>query len=369
MLTDSATLEAGFDPIGTITFTLFYNGGTTPVDTETVPVSGNGTYTTPTGFTLPSAGTATGTYQWDAAFSGDANNNAASDTGAAAERVTVSAASPTLSTTPNPATVTLGPNSVTLTDTATLEEGFRPTGTITFTLFHNGGKTPVFTDTVNVASGNGPYTSSGFALTGAVTGTYQWDASYGGDGNNNAASDTGSAAEQVTVRAASPTLSTTPDPTTVTLGSNAVTLTDTAMLEGGFNPTGSITFALFKNCGTTPVDTEAVTVSGNGTYTTPTGFTLPSSGTATGTYQWEASYSGDGNNNVASDTGTATEQVTVSAAGPTLSTTPDPTTVTLGPNAVTPTDTATLEGASTRPAPSRLRCSTMAAPRRSSATP
>ena len=341
-LTDTATLEGGFGPTGTIIFTLFYNGGTTPVDTEVVSVTGNGTYTTPLGFPLPSAGTVAGTYQWDATYSGDGNNNAATDSGSAAEQVTVSAASPTLSTTPDPTTVTLGPNSVTLTDTATLEGGFNPTGSITFSLFHNGGTTPVFSDTVNVTSGNGSYTSTGFALTGTVTGTYQWDASYSGDGNNNAAGDTDSAAEQVTVNAASPTLSTTPNPVTVTLGPNPVTLTDTATLEGGFNPTGTITFTLFHNGGTTPVFTDTVSVtSGNGPYTS-TGFVL--TGTVTGTYQWDASYTGDGNNNTASDSGSAAEQVAVSAASPTLSTTPDPTTVTLGPNAVTLTDTATLEG-------------------------
>ena len=144
-------------------------------------------------------------------------------------------------------------------------------------LFYNGATTPVFTDTVNVTSGNGPYTSTGFALTGTATGTYQWDATYSGDGNNNVATDTGSAVEQVTVSAASPTLSTTPDPTAVTLDPNPVTLTDTATLEGGFNPTGTITFTLFHNGGTTPVDTETVTVTGDNTYTTPTGFTLPTS--------------------------------------------------------------------------------------------
>ena len=45
------------------------------------------------------------------------------------------------------------------------------------------------------------------------------------------------------------------------------------------------------------MDTESVAVHGNGTYTTPTGFTLPTTGTVTGTYQWDASYSGDGSNN------------------------------------------------------------------------
>src|SRR5262249_39007108 len=80
----------------------------------------------------------------------------------------------------------------------------------------------------------------------------------------------------------------------------------------GYNPTGTITFTLVAPDGTV-VDTETVPVNGNGTYTTPTGFTLPSSA-ATGTYQWDATYSGDGNNNAATDIGTSNEQVTVSAA-------------------------------------------------------
>src|SRR5205085_1689350 len=67
-----------------------------------------------------------------------------------------------------------------------------------------------------------------------------------------------------------PTLSTTPDQTSVTLGP-PVTLKDTADLEGGFNPKGSITFTLVGPDGTTVVDTEMVLVNGNGLYSTPTG--------------------------------------------------------------------------------------------------
>jgi len=58
------------------------------------------------------------------------------------------------------------------------------------------------------------------------------------------------------------------------------------------------------------VDTETVTVNGNGTYTTPTGFTVPLTGP--GVYQWNAIYSGDSNNNAASDIGDPKEQVVVS---------------------------------------------------------
>ena len=189
-----------------------------------------------------------------------------------------------------------------MTDAATLSGGFSPTGSITFTLFHNGGPTPVDTETVTV-NGNGTYTTpAGFTLpaSGTVAGTYQWDATYNGDTNNGSVSDNDAANEQVTVSAASPTISTAPDPTTVTLGATAPTiLTDAATLAGGFSPTGTITFTLHQ--GSTLVDTEMVAVTGNGTYTTPTGFALATSGTVTGTYQWDATYSGDTNNDTVSD--------------------------------------------------------------------
>jgi uncharacterized repeat protein (TIGR01451 family) len=333
-LKDSATLAGGTSPTGTITFTLFYNGGATPVDTETVPVNGNGVYTTPTGLTLATTGTVTGTYQWNASYSGDSNNSAASDNNAANERVTVNSASPAITTSPNPTSVTLGLGTETLTDTATLAGGFHPTGTVTFTLFYNGGATPVDTETVSV-NGNGTYvTPTGFTLprTGTVTGTYQWDATYTGDTNNNTASDTNALNELVTVSAARPTLTTTPSPMVVTLGAGpSPILTDTADLERGFRPIGTITFTLFHSGSPTPVDTETVAADGNGTYTTPTGFTLPTAGTVTGTYQWVASYSDRfGNNDPVTDADDPNERVTVVAATPTISTTANPSTAGLG---------------------------------------
>jgi uncharacterized repeat protein (TIGR01451 family) len=272
----------------------------------------------------------TGTYTWTVAYSGDGNNNAASDQGGPTEQTVVSPASPTLTTTPSPTAVTLGATAPPLlTDSATLAGGSNPTGAITFTLFQ--GSTLVDMETVKV-SGNGTYTTpTGFTLptTGTVTGTYQWDATYSGDANNNAAGDVNNVNEQVTVDPASPILRSTPNPIRVTLGTNPVTLTDTATLAGGYHPGGTITFTLVAPGGAT-VDTETVTVSGNGSYTTPTGFTLPSSGTATGTYQWDANYSGDSNNNAAGETKNANERVTVRPANPTISTTPSPSTVMLG---------------------------------------
>src|SRR4029077_17504797 len=226
-----------------------------------------------------------------------------------------------------------------------LEGGYHPTGTITFTLYQ--GLTLVDTETATV-SGNGMYTTpTGYtlAITGTVTGTYQWDATYSGDTNNKTVSDNNDAKEQVVVSPASPTITTTPNVTTVTLGTSSVTLKDTADLEGGYHPTGTITFTLYQ--GSTLVDTETATVSGDGMYTTPTGYTLPTSGTVTGTYQWDATYNGatnntsvatknrDTNNSSVSDNNAANEQVTVSPASPTITTTPNVTTVTLGTSSVT----------------------------------
>jgi uncharacterized repeat protein (TIGR01451 family) len=178
-LSDSATLSGGSNPTGTITFTLTAPGGTT-ADTETVTANGNGTYATPTGFALPTAGTVAGTYSWNATYSGDPNNNAAT---ASPEPTVVSPASPGLSTTASPG----GVAGTTLTDIAHLSGGYFPTGTIIFMLTAPSGTT-VDTEVVAV-NGNGDYkTPTGFTLpTGTVPGTDVWHVLYSGDPNNNSA--------------------------------------------------------------------------------------------------------------------------------------------------------------------------------------
>jgi hypothetical protein len=305
-LVDSATLTGGYHETGTITFTLYAPGGSV-VETETATVNGDGTYNTPNGY-LP---TATGTYQWVVVYSGDSNNNGVTSP-FGSEPWTVGAASPTtISTTPNYTAVTLGTTAVTLKDTANLAGGDSPTGTITFTLYL--GSTLVDTEPVTV-TGNGTYTTPGYTLptTGTVIGTYQWDASYSGDANNSQDSDNNDCAERVVVCPATPAISTTPTPTTVTLSTTAITLKDSATLSGGYFETGAITFTLYAP-GNTLVDTETVTASGNGTYTTPTGYTLSPTGAVTGTYQWNAAYSGNANNKAVSDNNDCAERVAVSA--------------------------------------------------------
>jgi hypothetical protein len=96
-----------------------------------------------------------------------------------------------------------------------------------------------------------------------------------------------------------------------TVSTSGAALSDSAILSGGMNPTGTITFSLYSP-GNAVVYTDVVTITGNGTYTTAVGNNaggyVP---TVTGTYQWVAVYSGDTNNKtVTSPYGSEPECVT-----------------------------------------------------------
>jgi hypothetical protein len=191
-ISDTATIAGGSAPTGTVKFTLFGPGDTTchtPISTLTATVAGNGSYASG-----PVVTSAPGTYNWTAAYSGDAANNAVS-AGCGSETVTVTKATPTITTTPS-ASVPAGGK---ISDTATIAGGFAPTGTVTFTLFGAGDTTchtPISTLTATV-NGNGNYGSGTF--TAAVAGTYRWIAAYSGDANNNAVGPTGCGVETVVV--------------------------------------------------------------------------------------------------------------------------------------------------------------------------
>jgi hypothetical protein len=93
-------------------------------------------------------------------------------------------------------------------------------------------------------------------------------------------------------------------------------ISDSATLAGGVNPTGTITFKLFgpndATCSGPVTATSSKTVSGNSAYPSDS-FTTQ----AAGTYRWVASYGGDSNNAPASTAcGDATESVTVTAPPP-----------------------------------------------------
>ena len=147
----------------------------------------------------------------------------------------------------------------------------------------------------------------------------------------------------MTVSAANPTLAGTQPAGAITLTTTAPVLKDSAVLAGGYYETGSITFTLVAPNGAT-VDTETVPVNGNGTYSTPKGYTLPATGTIAGSYQWNVSYGGDSNNSSANDTGDSKQRVTVDAANPTLAGTLTSSATTLGTTAPVLKDSAVLAG-------------------------
>src|SRR5262249_16263025 len=128
--------------------------------------------------------------------------------------------------------------------------------TITF----SGANTGTFTDTLNIAPGSitssADYIAdSGFEVGGpAATPAAVSPVAYISSGTNVKHTDTGNFATLPPVRPpllARPTPNTAPTPATVPLGTNSVTLTDTASLAGGVNPTCTITFTLRGTDGTT----------------------------------------------------------------------------------------------------------------------
>ena len=230
-----------------------------------------------------------------------------------------------ITTAPQPAWASFGDL---LKDQATLTGVYGATGSITFTLY-NPANVAVHTESVPVSGNGGAYTTpTGHAADAA--GTWHWKAEYSGDAyNKSIASDP--ADEPVGVSKMQPTLVTEPIPSSQAVGG---TLKDNATLAGGYSPTGDITFTLY-NPSDVIMDTESVAVSGNGVYSTPTGFVANTAGQ----WYWHAKYSGDGNNTTATG---ADEPVTVTEAErtqPTLSTTPNPGTAKVGD---TLKDTATL---------------------------
>ena len=117
---------------------------------------------------------------------------------------------------------------------------------------------------------------------------------------------------------------------------------DVATLSGGDSPTGTITWSLYgpndNACTGTPLTTSAVTVTGDGSYTSP----ALDPGTA-GTYHWVATYSGDVNNVAVGPVGCTdpNETVTITKLTPALTTSATPASASVGSPIK---DVATLSG-------------------------
>jgi protocatechuate 3,4-dioxygenase beta subunit len=293
VLQDQATLTGGDSPTGSIAFTLTEPDGST-ITVGSVTVTGDGAYSS-----LTVGATEVGSYTWHATYSGDSFNKGATDNGAN-EGVTTTKSSPAVSSQASE-TANGVVGAAVLSDSATVTGGDGPTGSITFTLTQPDG-TRISVGTVTV-TGDKSYASP--TVTATQVGTYTWHASYGGDILNNSASDNGQH-EQVTTIKASPAISTS---ASFKSGTGTVVGTavpeDSAVVSGGYNETGNITFTLTAPNGTV-VDTENVTIAGKGTYATSNATVA----TQIGTYAWTATYAGDAINNSAHDQGGAAEQLT-----------------------------------------------------------
>jgi hypothetical protein len=160
--------------------------------------------------------------------------------------------------------------------------------------------------------GAGVYTSAPFTPTDP--GTYRWVADYSGDANNDpAATSCNDSGESSVVSKATPAITTSASPTTAPYGS---AVGDTAVLTGGADPTGTITFRLYgpndDSCSGPPTFVVEQEVTGNGSYPSP----LPTP-TLAGTHHWVATYSGDSSNDsVSTHCGDPGESVVVEAPPP-----------------------------------------------------
>ncbi|HEV2969671.1 MAG TPA: hypothetical protein VGY55_06750, partial [Pirellulales bacterium] len=306
---DSAVLSGGYQENGPLTFTLTAPNNSV-VDTQIITPSGDGTYNT----TNVSAATQAGIYTWTVSYAGDGLNNSQHDQGGAAETVTTVKASPKLVTT---ASFKTGSGTVVGTaipeDSAVLSGGYQESGPLTFTLTAPN-NSAVDTQTIT-PSGDGTYSTTNTTIA-TQAGTYTWTVSFAGDGLNNSTHDQGGAAEQVTTVKASPTLVTTASFET---GSTSVVGSaipeDSALLSGGYQESGPLTFTLTAP-NSSVVDTQTITPSGDGTYNTSNATIA----TQAGTYTWTVSFAGDGLNNSAHDQGGTAEQVTTVKASPTIAT-------------------------------------------------
>jgi hypothetical protein len=216
---------------------------------------------------------------------------------------------------PSPVTLGSGQN---VTDNATLTGGYTPTGTITYSLYNDSSCTNmVFASTQPVGT-----PSAGFTPTSP--GNYSWIIVYNGDSNNIAVS-TG-CGEPVTVQRATPNLSSSVSPSSTITASQSVT--DQAVLWGGFHPTGNVTYSLYSDqaCTLRVYSSTVHLGTQSGTFT-------PSNW---GTYEWTANYTGDIDDNPVS-TSCGSEPLTVTDFNVTAS--PASLSVPLGSNS---TSTITL---------------------------
>ncbi len=255
--------------------------GVVTVTNGIVPDSNGVTFNTP------------GTYNWQAVYSGDANNTAATST-CQSETLVVNKLSSSVTTDihdANHSVITSAAIGATVHDKATVAgSGPVPTGTVSFSLYSGSSCTgATTTETVVLAAGTAETSGTAVGATGlSYKAFYNGDASY--------TSSVG-ACEPLTATKFTPTISTLLSSTATTTGAF---VHDSATLSGATATAGgTATYSVYTNntCSLGKVDAGTKVVT-NGL--------VPDSNTlqfnTAGTFYWQVVYSGDAANNAATST-------------------------------------------------------------------
>ncbi|MGA7361826.1 MAG: hypothetical protein WBZ07_02585 [Candidatus Dormiibacterota bacterium] len=339
---DTATVTGGYQPTGTVTFDLYNNASCTgtPVYVSSPAIQVSGGQAVSAAYTVDSAGT----WEWTASYSGD-QYNVASSSNCGQEPVTVGLATPSVTTvTSNGSSqVVVGSD---IADSANVTNSTNGTtnnssGNVYFNLFAPGDPSctdpAIYTNEQALAVGVPYSTATSDAYLVRHLGTYNWTAQYAGDGND-LTNTSACGSEGVDVVKASPTIITINNDQAV----EGSSVTDEAEITGGYHADyhSIVTFTLFRH------DTDGTcwgqvgsSSTGNVNYNGDAysaGVTVLSPGE----YFWQASYSGNRDNNPAGPTNCGSEVVWVCNHTPTISTVPVTPVTTAEDNAVS--DSATL---------------------------
>jgi len=312
-----------FQASGTVTYNLF-------VGSSTCAVTGSvGSIVTVTNGVVPNSrsvifnATNSGGYSWNAVYSGDANNNAATSS---CEPLTVNpSGGATIATTLSSTSIIVGN---TVTDSATLA-GTTATagGSVTYNDFANGVCTAPAT-VISIVGVTNSLVPNSRAVMFNSTGSFSFNAVYSGDANNGGATST---CEPLTVNKASPTITTTLSATSITVGES---VSDSSTLSNFYKASGTVTYEFFTGSSCTGTATAV------GTPVTVTNGVVPNSASqafnSAGSFGWNAVYSGDANNNGATS---PCEPLTFIMLSPTITTSLSATSISLGGSV---TDSATL---------------------------